>query len=157
VDDRVFIHVQLRKGDRVVLRSKVREFAALAKSMATLLKEVLDARMEAADTVEASGPVVLECVDANTEQVLVRFRTEEAERVQVIEGCFPLAYQKRLLDPGEASVSASKWMNDVGELDEDQTRDLAARIERAPSNLIDLIRKNMDQEGRFVVRIPVDR
>jgi hypothetical protein len=160
VDDKVFVYLQLRAGDRVFSRTKIREFAGLGSLMAEMLRETAGRGLELPldESAQEEGTRVLEYVDANTERILISFRVDPIRRVQVIEGCIPPAYQHRMLNPACASVSLDQFMERATEgLSEAQQSDLTESLARSHVNMIERIREVMDDEGSFLIHIPLDR
>ncbi len=160
MDDKVFVYLQLRVGDRVISRTKIREFAGLGSLMAEMLRETAGRGLELPHDESARGESmpVMEYVDANTERILICFRADPARRVQVIEGCIPPAYHHRMLNPDSASLSLDQFTERATEgLSEAQRSDLTDSLARSQVNMIERIREVIDSEGNFLVHVPMRR
>ncbi len=160
MDDKVFVYLQLRVGDRVISRTKTREFAGLGSLMAEMFRETAGGGLELPldDSTQGESTPVMEYVDANTERILISFRADPARRLQVIEGCIPPAYQHRMLNSDCASVSLDQFTERATEgLSEAQRSDLADSLAHSHVNMIERISKVMDDEGNFLIEIPMER
>lgn len=156
MDERVFLYLRLRVGATVLSRSKICEFAALGRHMARFLNETLSSGIELPPGTE-DAPPVLEYVDANTERVLIAFRTDLDSRVQVIEGCIPPAKQTRLLDPDQTSFAMGTFVEEAKDgLPLEQRSQLDERFAHSYHDVLARIRESMDDEGHFEVRIPFE-
>jgi hypothetical protein len=157
VDERVFIYLRLSAADRVLARSKIREFGAVGASMAQILNELLRSQDERSGLGEivAGGPPVLEYVDANSGQVLIRFSVDMASEVQIVEGCIPPSHQPRMLDPEASAFSTARFLDQAAAgLPEDQREAIADRLAGPAVDLLERIRETLDAKGNFLVRIP---
>ena len=150
----MFIYLRLVLGTETLATSKIRELAGLGSLLAQFLHRTLEQGVELPDETEDQVPA-LDYVDANTEEVLIRFRADPEARVQVIEGRIPLPYQARMLDPTTSQVSLQSFSQKIAEDVSDQKRrELSERLARAQINVLEQIRANLDEEGRFEVRVP---
>jgi hypothetical protein len=162
MDDKIFVYLQLRVGDRVVSRTKIREFAGLGSLMAEMLRKTagtgIEIEMPHDESAQGESTPVLEYVDANTERILIGYRVDPVRRVQVIEGCIPPAYQHRMLNPDSASVSLDRFTECATEgLSEAQRSDLTDSLAGSQVNIIERIREVIDSEGNFLVHVPLRR
>lgn len=155
VDEKVFIYLRLVLGDEVLAKSKIRELAGLGSLLAQFLHSTLQHGVELPQDDAVDRIPALDYVDANTEQVLIRFRIDPLEQVQVIEGCIPPAYQERMLDPATTQISLDSFTRNLGEdISDQQQRELSERLARAQIDVLGRIRAALDDEGRFEVRVP---
>jgi len=161
MDDKVFIYLRLRVGDHVLTRSKIRELAGLGNLLAQFLRQTLEQEVELPEDVAAAHDNVvptLDYVDANTEQNLISIRVDPVEREQVIEGCIPPVYQGRMLDPESTAFSLTRFVDGAAaDMPPERREEIARRLARSQHNLLDRIRETIDGEGRFEVRVPIDR
>lgn len=161
MDDKVFIYLRLRVGDHVLTRSKIRELAGLGSLLAQFLRKTLEQEVELpAEVAAANDQVVptLDYVDANTEQNLISIRVDPEQREQVIEGCIPPGYQERMLDPESTAFSLTRFVDGAAsDMPPERREELTRRLSRSQTNLLDRIRETIDAEGRFEVRVPLDR
>ncbi|MGE0707322.1 MAG: hypothetical protein AB7N76_04770 [Planctomycetota bacterium] len=159
MDEKVFIYLRLTMGDTVLARSKIREFAGLGSLLAQFLHRTLRDGVELPPELEAEGGSVpaLDYVDANTGDVLIRFRVDPVERVQVVEGRIPPPYQGRMLDPDATAISLSRFQEVAAEegMNEEQRRVLSDRLAKSQIGVLTQIRETIDEEGRFRVQVPL--
>lgn len=154
VNEKVFIYLRLVLGSETIAQSKIRELAGLGSLLAQFLHRTLEQGVELPESAADQVPA-LDYVDANTEEVLIRFRADPIRQVQVIEGRIPPPYQARMLDPSTSQVSLQSFAQRVAEDAPDQKRrELSERLARAQISVLDRIRDAMDDEGRFEVRVP---
>jgi hypothetical protein len=155
VDEKVFIYLRLVLGTETLATSKIRELAGLGSLLAQFLHRTLQQGVELPPEAGEDQVPALDYVDANTEEVLIRFRADPEAQVQVIEGRIPPPYQARMLDPATSQISLQSFSRKVAEDVSDQKRrELSERLARAQINVLEQIRENMDDEGRFEVRVP---
>jgi len=155
--DKIFVYLRLRAGSVTIARSKIREFGALGSLLAQFLQKAMNERLELPNGVDlASGePPVLEYVDSNTEQVLISFRVDPVEKVQIVEGRIPPDYQPRMLDPEVTAYSGKRFVEAASEdAPEERKRELCERVARSQMDLLERIRDEIDDEGNFVVCVP---
>ena len=147
--------MRLRIDDTVLSKSKIREFAALASLLPQFLRQTVERGVELPH--DAEGRPVLEYVCANTDQVLIGFRIDPSAQVQVIEGCIPPAYQGRMLDPQASTFSLSKLMaTAIPEgLPADRRDELAKHLANRRTDLLQEIRRAIDPDGFFELRLPI--
>jgi hypothetical protein len=155
VDDKVFVYLQLRVGETVASRSKIREFAALGPLLPGFLQQaVVDGTRVAAASAEPGAPA-LEYVDANTDEVLIRFQLDGDRGQQVVEGCIPPAYQARMLDPEVSALSVARFTRAAEEsLSPEEQAEVQERLQEQP-DLLEAIRLAMDPAGRFRLELPL--
>jgi hypothetical protein len=155
VDDKVFIYLRLRLGETVLSRSKIREFGGLGSLLPQFLRQTVAKGVELPATFEGERPV-LDYVDANTERVLISFHLDPTNRVQIVEGCIPPAYQGRMLDPEATSFSLRRFVvtahEELTTADQDE---ITKRLAGSQIDLLEQIRQTMDDEGNFVVEVPL--
>ena len=158
MDDKVFIYLRLRLDEAVLARSKIREFAGLGSLLAQFLRQTVEDGVELPEGAPAQGVQVLDYVDANTDRNLISFRVDPVAQVQVIEGCIPPLYQPRMLDPDASAFSWHRFVDRAApELTEERKEALSQHLSRSQNDLIERIRATIDDEGRFEVRVPLDR
>lgn len=151
----MFIYLRLVLGTETLATSKIRELAGLGSLLAQFLHQTLEQGVELPPEADENQIPALDYVDANTEEVLIRFRADPEARVQVIEGRIPLPYQARMLDPATSQVSLQSFAQNVAkDIPDQKRRELSERLARAQIDVLDQIRENMDDEGRFEVRVP---
>ncbi len=154
VNEKVFIYLRLVLGSETIAQSKIRELAGLGSLLAQFLHRTLEQGVELPESAADQVPA-LDYVDANTEEVLIRFRADATRQVQVIEGRIPPSYQERMLDPSTSQVSLQHFAQTVADDAPDQKRrELSERLARAQISVLDRIRDAMDDDGRFEVRVP---
>lgn len=155
MDDKVFIYLRLRIGDRILSRSKIREFAGLGSLLADFLRSTMSGGIEIPDELDPVDRVpVLDYVDANTENVLISFRVDPVQKVQIVEGRIPPAYQDRMLDPEATTFSLGRFTDRAAEgLSEERRRELSERLARSQLDLLGRIKSTMDEEGNFLVQV----
>lgn len=155
---KVFIFLRLRLGEALLARSKIREFAGLGSLLADFLRGTLSQGVELPDSYDpALGEVpVLEYIDANTEEVLIGFRVDPSQNLQIIAGRIPPDYQHRMLDPSQTTTSINNFAERAGEdLPPDRRQELSSRLVRSQIHLLERIRDVIDDEGYFEVRVPL--
>lgn len=151
----MFIYLRLVLGSETLAKSKIRELAGLGSLLAQFLHRTLEEGVELPPEAGEDQVPALDYVDANTEEVLIRFRADATQQVQVIEGRIPPPYQERMLDPSTSQVSLQSFTQKVADDVSDQKRrELSERLARAQISVLDRIRDAMDDEGRFEVRVP---
>lgn len=158
MDEKVFLYLQLSIGDTSLVRSKIREFAGLGSLLAQFLNRTLRDGVELPPELEGGSEVPsLDYVDANTDEVLIRFRVDPIEREQVIEGKIPPLYQERMLDPEATATSLERFSAAAAAegMNEDHREALSARLARSQIGVLGAIRDSIDAEGRFRVRVPL--
>lgn len=154
MDEKVFLYLRLVLGDEVIAKSKIRELAGLGSLLAQFLHSTLQGGVELPEGGLERAPA-LEYVDANSGEILIRFRADPGAHVQVIEGRIPPSYQARMLDPTTTQISLQGFSQTVGEdLPDQQRRELSERLARAQIDVLERIRAALDDEGRFEVRVP---
>lgn len=156
MDEKVFIYLRLRLGDRALSRSKIREFAGLGSLLVQFLRRTLSDGLDLPEEEPWDGVPVLDYVDGNTDEVLISFHVDPTHKVQVIEGCIPPRYQHRMLDPNATAFSLSnleQWGAEA--LSEERRAKLSEQLARSQTNLLERIRDQIDPEGHFVVRVPL--
>ena len=150
-DNKIFIYLRLRDDKRTLLKSRIREFAAIGKLLADFIKEIW----------EQFGLQILkvgslEYVDANSDMVLICFRHDAVRQQTVISGVIPKEYQRRMLDSQQTKISLSQ--NELigrmtSELDALQKAAVAQRFRLAPKNILSLIQQNINENGEFYIAL----
>jgi hypothetical protein len=157
VNERIFVYLRVRADEQVLAKSKVRELRALGNLLADFLVEGSLGAMDHPPPPGAS--VAVEYVDAATDQPLVRFHADPETREFVVSGLIPAVYRDRMLGRGPAGVSVDRGQFErraQGRLGDEGARELADRVfEKREVDLLGLIAKAIDAEGRFSVRVPM--
>ena len=150
--DRVFVYVRLVAGHDVFHRSKIREFAGMGGLLADLLRGVAQAeRPLPPDEVPA-----LEYVDANSEQVLIRFQIDPARNLHRISGTIPPSPQPRMLDPQAGRVPTRRFVERAAPELSPERRDAVARdLASQRHDVLDKIREAIQPDGTFEVLMPL--
>lgn len=155
MDEKVFIYLRLVLGDEVIAKSKIRELAGLGSLLAQFMHATLQGGVELPPDAGLERRPALDYVDANSGEILIRFRADPGAQVQVIEGRIPPSYQARMLDPSTTQISLQGFSQTVGEdLPDQARRELSERLARAQIDVLERIRGALDDEGRFEVRVP---
>ena len=147
-DNKIFIYLRLRDDKRTLLKSRIREFAAIGKLLADFVKEIW----------EQFGLKILkigclEYVDANSDMVLICFRHDAVRQQTIISGVIPKKYQQRMLDEQQTKINLSvKELVDrmASQLDALQKAAVAQRLNLAPKNILSLIQHNINENGRIL-------
>lgn len=156
MDDKVFIYLRLRLGDTALSRSKIREFGGLGSLLPQFLRQTVAQGVELPSNFNDDQRPVLDYVDANTERVLISFHLDPVNRVQIVEGCIPPAYQERMLDPEATSFSLRRFVATAHEeLSTAEQDEVTRRLAGSQIDLLEQIRQTMDDEGNFVVEVPL--
>lgn len=144
--ERLFLYLRLRRGDELVARSKIREFAGLGALMADFLRST---------PLPPEGPLpVLEYVEAGNEEVLLSFAADPDGNGLRVRGRIPPEHRQRMLDPAAASCSVFSFVDRAApELTEEERERMAERIGAGP-DLLARIRAALDDEGRFELLLP---
>lgn len=156
--DRVFIYVRLRLGERVLARTKIREFGGLGTLLADFLRTLGDGEGFDLSGVEPTpGAVpIMEYVDASSGDSLIAFRVDpgQQERV-VVAGRIPPAYRRRMLDPKASSFSSDRFVERAAPgLSQERKDELAKKLVESRFDLLARIRESMDEAGNFEVQLP---
>ena len=155
MDDKVFVYLRLCLGETVLSRSKIREFGGLGSLLPQFLRQTAARGVELPASFE-DAPPVLEYVDANTERVLISFSLDPVNNIQIIQGCIPPPYQQRMLDPHASSFSLTRFVAAAHEeLTSAEKDDVIRRLAGSQINLLEAIRQTMDEEGNFLVQVPL--
>lgn len=156
-DDRVFIYVRLRLGGRVLARSKIREFGGLGGLLADFLRTLGSEGVDLEGVEYEPGTLpIMEYADAGTDDTLIAFKVDPTRQEQVIEGCIPPAYRRRMLDPKASSFSSDRFVERAApELPQERKDELARWLVASRFDLLARIREAMDDTGRFEVHLPL--
>lgn len=157
--DRVFIFVRLRLGERVLARTKIREFGGLGTLLADFLRTLNGGDgLDLSDVELTPGAApVMEYVDANSGDSLIAFRVDpgQGERV-VVAGRIPCAYRRRMLDPKASSFSSDRFVERAApDLSQERKDELARRLVESRFDLLARIREALDADGNFEVQLPI--
>lgn len=158
VDERVFIYVRLRLGERVLARTKIREFGGLGTLLADFLRVLSADDGLDLDGVEQRPGVlpVMEYADAGNDATLIAFRLDAERQEQVIDGVIPPRYRRRMLDPRASSFSSEGFVERAApDLPPERKEELARFLGETRLDLLTRIREAMDAEGRFEVHLPL--
>lgn len=156
-EERVFIYVRLRLGDRVLARTKIREFGGLGTLLADFLRVLSGDGLDLEGVEHRPGVLpIMEYVDAGTDATLIAFRLDTERQEQVIDGRIPPAYRRRMLDPKASSFSSAGFVERAApDLPVERKEELARRLVESRFDLLARIREAMDAEGRFEVHLPL--
>lgn len=156
MDEKVFIYLRLRTGERLVARSKIREFGGLGSLLVQFLRQTLAQVPEDSLDPERDGVPVLDYVDANSDRPLISFHVDPIQRVQIIRGCIPPAYQGRMLDPHSTTFSVQHFVaSTLEDAPASERHELSERLARSQLNLLERIRQTMDADGNFDLQVPL--
>ncbi len=150
-NQRIFIYLRVTSTDGELARSKVRELAGLGTAMADLAGELLSR-----EDVPSRDNLRFEYVEAETHQPLISMFTDVACAEQVVAGRIPPVYQQRMLeDPPR--IDARRFEERAGrQLDPARRYELAESLRGPQLNVLGLIRDNIDEDGVFEIRLPID-
>lgn len=148
-DDKIFIYLRLRDDKETLLKSRIREFAALGKLLADFMRDIL----------ERFGLQILkvgslEYVDANTDLVLISFKKDVVRQQIVISGIIPHNYQNRMLNEEEVRIKLSidAFVEKISpNLDPLHKAIIHQRIQRPTNNVLALIKHNINHNGEFYI------
>ena len=153
-DDKIFIYLQLQDEKETLLKSRIREFAALGKLLADFIRECWEVFEQPLLKIGR-----LEYVDANTDMVLISFRYDIIRCRLIISGLIPPKYQKRMLDPDEArlKLSNNEFIQRIASnLTPMQKAALQQHIQYPPYNVLSLIKANIDENGEYYITLDVN-
>jgi len=155
-DDRIFVYLRVRSGERVLSRSKVRELRALGGLLAEFMADSVIAG--APQDLEPGAEVRVEYVDASNGEPLVGFEADRDRGELVVSGRIPDRYRARMLGQGAdgTSISREEFERRAGaKLGEEAAHELADEAFRSKVDLMALIERAIDATGMFVVRLPM--
>lgn len=110
-EERVFIYVRLRLGEHVLARSKIREFGALGGLLADFLRTLGTDGVDLDGVeVEPGALPIMEYAEAGSDRTLIAFKVDPERQEQVVEGCIPRPYRRRMLDPKASSFSSDRFV-----------------------------------------------
>jgi hypothetical protein len=149
VEPRIFIYLRLSCEGEVLVKSKIREFRALGSLLADMMGLVVKKGIHGREKLSAA---VFEYVDANTDKVLLRLRSDNSGLV--VSGHIPRDYQKRMLSPeNHHAIGMENFIQRAGrELDEIEKQKLSHMATQQHHSLLEMIRKNIDGDD-FEFRI----
>lgn len=153
--ERILVYLRIRAGREVVSRSKVRELRALGGLLADFMADAANGM--STKGLDAEGGVAIEYVDARDDRALVAFEADPAKGELVVSGQIPAAYRARMLGrgPDGASVSRADLERRLGErTGAEEAQRIADGLFESKLDLLSLIERAIDAEGRFVVRVP---
>jgi hypothetical protein len=155
-EERVFIFIRLRIGERVLARTKIRELGGLGTLLADFLRtSVADGIDIRPGELPPGAAPVMEYVDANTDRALIAFRVDTERQEQVIEGQIPAAYRRRMLDPEVSSFSSDRFVERAAPGLPSEQKERLAEFVRSRVDLLGRIKEAMDGDGRFEVHVPL--
>ncbi len=149
-DDKVFIYLRLRDDKETLLKSRIREFAAVGKLLADFMKEVW--KRFGLQVLKVGN---LEYVDANTDIVLVSFKRDPVRQQIIISGLIPKDHYDRMLNEKNARIKVpiAEFLEKISpNLDPLQRAIIEQRLQR-PTNIISLIRQNINENGEFYITL----
>ena len=148
-DDKIFIYLRLRDDKKTLLKSRIREFAAIGKLLGDFIKEV---SQKFGFRILNAGN--LEYVDANSDLVLIAYKRDVVLQRIIINGFIPAHYQERMLDEHATKVKFSgvEFIDSITfGLDPLQKSVLKQHIQHPPVNILALIKENIDKNGEFYI------
>lgn len=146
-DEKIFIYLRLRDDKKIMLRSRIRELAAMGKLLSDFMKEIWE--RYGLEILRAGS---LEYVDANSDLVLISYREDIIRQSIIISGVIPKEYQKRMLDENEAKVkfSIEEFVErTTSNLERSQKETVKRRMSNPSVNILRLIKHHIDLNGEF--------
>lgn len=155
LDNQIFIYLRLRDEKHTLLKSRIREFAALSKLTVDFLKEIW--HRLGYDTLKACA---LEYMDANTDMILVSIKQDLVRRQLIIAGLIPQAYQERMLSTWDASVrfDVQNFLREVASI-VGPAQDFLIReriCHTTAGSLLRLISDHITDSGEFYIEVVLD-
>ncbi|WP_372369135.1 hypothetical protein [Candidatus Uabimicrobium sp. HlEnr_7] len=150
-DNKIFIYLRLQDEKDTLLKSRIREFAALGKLLVDFVRQCWE---EYGQWILKTG--TLEYVDANTGIVLLSFRYDLIHGKLIISGLIPKNYQKRMLDLEETKnkLPASQIVEHISQnLSVVQKDSLRKRIAQPLPNVLALIKERINNNGEYYIAI----
>lgn len=150
---RIFIFLRLRCGDRVLVKTRIRELRALGGLLADLLRAFMEGEVERPEDPSRS---CFEYVDANTGQPLLTM-TAEDDGLRMT-GRIPEEYRERMLaDRSGLELSTDAFIERATrDVDDEIAREMVESfVEDSSLPLQEMIRRNMDDDGRFDFELPL--
>lgn len=154
-DNRIFIYLRLRDEKRTLLKSRIREFAALSKLTVEFLKEIW--HRLGYDTLKACA---LEYMDANSDMILISIRQDLVRRQLIISGLIPSVFQERMLSNWDAGVKfdVQNFLREVASI-VGPAQDFLIReriCHTTAGSLLWLIRDQIQDTGEFYIEVILD-
>lgn len=151
LDNKVFIYLRLQDEKETLLKSRIREFAALEKLLIEFIRKCWE---EYGQWVLKTG--TLEYIDANTGIVLVSFRYDVIHSKLIVSGLIPKNYRTRMLNTQETKTKKSSLeiaANVSKNLSVIQKDTFQRKILKPLPNILSLIKKRINENGEFYIAI----
>ncbi len=155
--ERIFVYLRVKTGDEVVSRSKVRELRALGALLAELMADTAAGAVPG--ILDPDAEIRVEYVDASTDEALVGFSADREREELVVSGKIPPRYRSRMLGPNaEPGITREELeRRAAAKLGEEAARELADGVFRSELDLMGLIERAIDGDGKFLVRVPMGK
>jgi hypothetical protein len=147
-DEKIFIYLRLRDDKETLLRSRIREFAAIGKLLAEFMREVWN--RFGLQMLKIGN---LEYIDANTDIVLASFKKDPIRQQVIISGIIPKDYQTRMLDEENTRIKfpITEFVEKISpDLDPLHKAIIEQRLQRS-TNILSLIKQSINENGEFYI------
>ena len=146
-DKKIFVYLRLRDDTKLLIKSRIREFAAIGKLLADFMKEIW----------EKFGFQMLkfgnlEYVDANSDLTLISFRHDIIRQKIIICGLIPTEYRQRMLNSEETNLNIplDDFIDNIAfNLNSLHKEVIRQKIQNPPINVLGCIKNNIDNNGEF--------